>query len=91
MQLRLGVPPGSAVWYQFVAKLQELGYRYDQFKPVNIQGAAASFVQAMQRGDVDAIIQAEPTESMPEMGGYGFFRREGSIIRTARRPGRNWG
>jgi sulfonate transport system substrate-binding protein len=72
MQLRLGVPPGSAVWYQFVAKLQELGYRYDQFKPVNIQGAAASFVQAMQRGDVDAIIQAEPTESMPEMGGYGF-------------------
>lgn len=71
MKLRLGVPPGSAVWYQFVAKLTELGYRYDQFKPVNIQGAGPNFAQALQRGDVDAYINAEPTESMPEIGGFG--------------------
>lgn len=71
MKLRLGVPPGSAVWYQFVAKLTELGYRYDQFKPVNIQGAGPNFAQALQRGDVDAYINAEPTDSMPEIGGYG--------------------
>jgi sulfonate transport system substrate-binding protein len=71
MQLKLGVPPGSAVWYQFVGKLQELGFRYDQFKPVNIQGAGQNFVQALQRGDVDAFINAEPTESMPEIGGFG--------------------
>lgn len=70
-QLRLGVPPGSAVWYQFVAKLTELGLRYDQFKPVNIQGAGPNFAQALQRGDVDAYINAEPTDSMPEVGGYG--------------------
>lgn len=71
MGLRLGVPPGSAVWYQFVAKLVELGYKYDQFKTVNIQGAGSNFVQALQRGDVDAFINAEPTESMPEMAGIG--------------------
>ena len=71
MQLRLGVPPGSAVWYQFVAKVVELGYKYDQFKPVNIQGAGSNFAQALQRGDVDAYINAEPTESMPEVGGFG--------------------
>jgi sulfonate transport system substrate-binding protein len=70
-KLRLGVPPGSAVWYQFVAKIQELGFRYDQFQTVNIQGAGSNFVQALQRGDVDAYIQAEPTETMPEMGGFG--------------------
>jgi sulfonate transport system substrate-binding protein len=71
MKLKLGVPPGSAVWYQFVAKLQELGFRYDQFQPVNIQGAGQNFVQALQRGDVDAFINAEPTESMPEIAGFG--------------------
>lgn len=71
MQLRLGVAAGSAVWYQFVAKLVELGYKYDQFKPINIQGAGPNFAQALQRGDVDAYINAEPTDSLPEMGGYG--------------------
>ena len=71
MGLRLGVAPGSAVWYQFVAKVLELGFKYDQFKPVNIQGAGPNFAQALQRGDVDAFINAEPTDSMPEVGGFG--------------------
>jgi sulfonate transport system substrate-binding protein len=70
-KLRLGVAPGSAVWYQFVAKVQELGLRYNQFQIVNIQGSGANFVQALQRGDVDAYINAEPTDSMPEAQGFG--------------------
>ena len=70
-KLRLGVPPGSAVWYQFVAKLQELGLRYDRFQVVNIQGSGANFVQALQRRDVEGYINAEPTDSMPEAQGFG--------------------
>jgi sulfonate transport system substrate-binding protein len=69
--LRLGVPPGSAVWYQFVAMIQEKGLRYNQFKIVNIQGAGTNFLIAMQHGDVDAFIQSEPTDSMPLAQGYG--------------------
>lgn len=71
MQLRLGVPPGGAVWYQFIAKIQELGFKYDQFKTINIQGAGINFAQALQRGEIDAYINSEPTDSMPELGGYG--------------------
>ena len=59
------------MWYQFVAKLVELGYNYGQFTPVNIQGAGPNFAQALQRGDVDAYINAEPTDSLPEIGGFG--------------------
>jgi sulfonate transport system substrate-binding protein len=71
MKLRLGVPPGGAVWYQFIARIQELGFKYDQFQTVNIQGAGINFAQALQRGDIDAYINSEPTDSMPELGGYG--------------------
>jgi sulfonate transport system substrate-binding protein len=71
MKVRLGVPPGGAVWYQFIAKLQELGYKYDQFQTINIQGAGINLAQALQRGEIDAYINSEPTDSLPELGGYG--------------------
>lgn len=69
--VKLGVAPGSAVWFQFIAKLNEVGLRYDQLKIVNIQGAGANFVQALQRGDVDAFIHSEPFETTPTIEGFG--------------------
>lgn len=70
-KIKIGVPPGSAVWFQFIAKLQETGLRYDQLKVVNIQGAGANFVQALQRGDVDAFIHSEPFETTPVLEKFG--------------------
>jgi sulfonate transport system substrate-binding protein len=70
-KVKVGVPPGSAVWFQFIAKLQEVGLRYDQLKVVNIQGAGANFVQALQRGDVDAFIHSEPFETTPVLEKFG--------------------
>jgi sulfonate transport system substrate-binding protein len=69
--VKLGVPPGSAVWYQFVAKLQEVGIPYDEMKIVNIQGAPANFWQALKRGDVQGFIHAEPAETIPVVEGFG--------------------
>lgn len=70
-KVKIGVPPGSAVWFQFIAKLQEVGLRYDQLKVVNIQGAGANFVQALQRGEVDAFIHSEPFETTPVLEKFG--------------------
>lgn len=73
---RVAVAPGSAVWFQFVAKLQEVGVAYRDLRVVNIQGGGAAFAQALQRGDVDVIITWEPFESMPVIGGYGHWTEE---------------
>lgn len=70
---RVAVAPGSSVWFQFVATLEEKGVPYTDLKPVNIQGGGAAFDQALQRGDVDAIITWEPFESTPVIDGYGYF------------------
>lgn len=70
---RVAVAPGSAVWFQFVAKLQEVGVAYRDLRVVNIQGGGAAFAQALERGDVDVIITWEPFESMPVVGGYGYW------------------
>src|SRR5947209_2549537 len=50
---RVGIAPGSAVWFQFAATLQEAGVPYNQLQIVNIQGGGMPFVQSMQRGDLD--------------------------------------
>ncbi|AJY45466.1 ABC transporter substrate-binding protein [Martelella endophytica] len=70
---KIGIAPGSAVWFQFAATLIEAGVPYDSFESVNIQGGGAAFDQALQRGDVDAIITWEPFESIPVLEGYGHF------------------
>jgi sulfonate transport system substrate-binding protein len=72
---KVGIAPGSAVWFQFAATLTERGMPYSSISPVNIQGAGVNFDQALQRGDVDAIITWEPFESIPVMQGYGFFAK----------------
>ena len=72
---KVGIAPGSAVWFQFAATLTERGLPYSSLTPVNIQGAGSNFDQALQRGDVDAIITWEPFESIPVMQGYGFFAK----------------
>lgn len=69
----VAVAPASAVWFQFVATLQEQGVDYAKLKVVNIQGAGSNFDQALKRGDVDAIITWEPFESTPVVDGYGYW------------------
>jgi sulfonate transport system substrate-binding protein len=69
---RVGIAPGSAVWFQFAATLQEVGVPYNQLQIVNIQGGGMPFVQSMQRGDLDVYAGWEPFESMSEMDGSGF-------------------
>lgn len=72
---KVGIAPGSAVWFQFAATLTELGIPYTSFNAVNIQGAGTNFDQALQRGDVDAIVTWEPFESIPVIQGYGYFAK----------------
>ena len=72
---KVGIAPGSAVWFQFAATLTERGIPYNSFNAVNIQGAGVNFDQALQRGDVDAIVTWEPFESIPVMQGYGYFAK----------------
>ena len=60
---RLGIPAGSAVWAQYVATITEQNFPYDAPKIINIQGGGPSFIQALQRGDVDAVLSWQPFES----------------------------
>ncbi len=69
---RVGIAPGSAVWFQFAATLQEVGVPYNQLQIVNIQGGGMPFVQTMQRGDLDVYAGWEPYESMSENDGTGY-------------------
>lgn len=72
---KVAIAPGSAVWFQFAATLTEKNIPYNSFQAVNIQGGGANFDQALQRGEVDAIVTWEPFESIPVMEGYGFFAK----------------
>ena len=69
--LKLGIAPGSAVWFQFAATLTEANVPYNKLTTVNIQGAGTSFLQAMERKDIDAFIGWEPYESQAEQQGIG--------------------
>lgn len=70
---RIGIAPGSAVWFQWAATLTENGTPYNSFTPVNIQGGGTAFVQALERGDVDAVALWEPFESQIVTSGLGYF------------------
>jgi sulfonate transport system substrate-binding protein len=72
---KIAIAPGSAVWFQFAATLIEKGVPYNSFTAVNIQGGGANFDQALQKGEIDAIVSWEPFESIPVMEGYGFFAK----------------
>lgn len=72
---KVALGPGSAVWFQFAATVTEKGIPYNSFTPVNIQGGGANYIQALQRGDVDAMISWEPFESLSVMEGDGFFAK----------------
>lgn len=72
---KVALGPGSAVWFQFAATVTEKGVSYNSFTPVNIQGGGANYIQALQRGDVDAMISWEPFESLSVMEGDGFFAK----------------
>lgn len=61
---RVGVAPGSAVWFQFAATLVEAGVPYTSFQAINMQGAGTVMVQSLQRGDIDLFIGWEPFETM---------------------------
>ncbi len=68
--------PGSAVWFQFAATLIEKGIPYNSFSAINIQGGGANFNQALEKGEVDAIVTWEPFESVAVMKGYGYFAKQ---------------
>ncbi len=70
---KIAIAPGSAVWFQFAATLVEKNIPYNSFTAVNIQGGGANFNQALEKGEVDAIVTWEPFESIPVMRGYGSF------------------
>lgn len=61
---KIGIPAGSAVWAQYAAAVTERNFPYDAPKVVNIQGGGPAFIQALQRGDVDAVLSWQPFESM---------------------------
>lgn len=70
---RVGIAPGSSTWFQFTAKLQDVGVPYDSFTPVNIQGAGSNFLIALKRKDIDVALTWEPFESEPIVDGYGYW------------------
>lgn len=72
---KIAIAPGSAVWFQFAATLIEKGLPYNSFNAINIQGGGANFNQALEKGEVDAIVTWEPFESIPVMKGYGYFAK----------------
>ena len=72
---KVAIAPGSAVWFQFAATLVEKGIPYSSINAVNIQGGGANFNQALEKGEVDAIVTWEPFESVPVMKGYGFMAK----------------
>lgn len=72
---KIAIAPGSAVWFQYAATLIEKGIPYNAFNAINIQGGGANFNQALEKGEVDAIVTWEPFESIPVMKGYGFFAK----------------
>ena len=72
---RLGIAPGSAVWFQWAATLAEKKVPYTSFTAVNIQGGGTAFVQSLERGDVDAVALWEPFESQIVATDKGYFSK----------------
>ncbi len=72
---KIGIAPGSAVWFQWAMTLIENGIPYNSFTPVNIQGGGTAFIQAIKRGDIDAMVLWEPFESQAVSEGDAYFAK----------------
>jgi sulfonate transport system substrate-binding protein len=70
---KIAIAPGSAVWFQWAMTLIEKNIPYTSFSPVNVQGAGTAFVQAMKRGEIDAMVLWEPFESQAVADGDAYF------------------
>lgn len=70
---KIAIAPGSAVWFQWAMTLVERNIPYNSFQPVNVQGGGTAFVQAMKRGDIDAMVLWEPFESQAVAEGDAYF------------------
>jgi sulfonate transport system substrate-binding protein len=70
---RVGIAPGSSSWFQFTAKLQDVGLPYNKLTTANIQGAGSNFLIALKQGDIDVALTWEPFESEPIVDGYGYW------------------
>jgi len=70
---KIAIAPGSAVWFQWAMTLIERNVPYNSFTPVNVQGGGTAFVQAMKRGDIDAMVLWEPFESQVVAEGDAYF------------------
>lgn len=70
---KIGVAPGSAVWFQFAATMIEKNIPYSTFQEIKVQGAGTAFVQALKRGDIDAFVCWEPFESQVVADGTAYF------------------
>ncbi len=70
---KIAIAPGSAVWFQWAMTLIEKNIPYTAFSPVNVQGGGTAFVQAMKRGDIDAMVLWEPFESQAVAEGDAYF------------------
>lgn len=72
---KIGIAPGSAVWFQWAMTMVEKGVPYSTFTPVNIQGGGTAFLQALKRGDIDAMVLWEPFESQAVAEGDAYFAK----------------
>jgi sulfonate transport system substrate-binding protein len=70
---KIAVAPGSAVWFAWAMTLVENNIPYNTFTAVNIQGGGTAFVQALKRGDIDAMLSWEPFESQVVAEGAAYF------------------
>jgi sulfonate transport system substrate-binding protein len=73
---KIGVAPGSAVWFQWAMTLVENNVPYASFSAVNIQGGGTAFVQALKRGDIDAFVLWEPFESQVVADDSAYFAKK---------------
>ncbi len=72
---RLGLPTGADTWVRFAAKLLDEGIQYNSLAVTNIQGSQQNSLQALRRGEVDAIVTWEPAESQSIMEGIGYWAK----------------
>jgi sulfonate transport system substrate-binding protein len=73
---KIGVAPGSAVWFQWAMTLVENNVPYASFTAVNIQGGGTAFVQSLKRGDIDAFVLWEPFESQVVADDSAYFAKK---------------
>jgi sulfonate transport system substrate-binding protein len=73
---KIAIAPGSAVWFQWAMTMIERNIPYNTFTPVNVQGGGTAFVQAMKRGDIDAMVLWEPFESQAVAEGDAVFAQK---------------